>query len=316
MAVVEVEGLRKRYGDTVAVDDVSFAVEQGEIFGILGRNGAGKTTIVECVEGLRRPDAGRIRVLGLDPRRDRARLRQVLGAQLQDGALPEKIRVGEALALFRSFYTDGADPERLLTELGLEGKRDTAYEDLSGGQAQRLAVALALIGKPRVAVLDELTTGLDPQARRHTWELVEQIRDTGVTVLLVTHFMAEAQRLCDRIAIIDAGRLAALDTPGGLIARLDAPRRVRFRTPAPFDHAVLSGLDEVAEVRLEGGEIVVTGDGDLLTAVSSALAGHGIPATETRLEQATLDDAFLALTGRPSPTEETDGAEIRPEEMR
>ncbi|MFC5747428.1 ABC transporter ATP-binding protein [Actinomadura rugatobispora] len=299
MAVIEVDGLRKRYGETLAVDGVSFGVDQGEIFGILGPNGAGKTTIVECVEGVRRPDAGRISVLGLDPWRDRAKLRRVLGAQMQGGALPEKLRVGEALALYRSFYADGADPEGLLADLGLTAKRDTAYEDLSGGQAQRLSIALALIGRPRIAVLDELTTGLDPQARRDTWELVEQIRDTGVTVLLVTHFMAEAQRLCDRVAIVDRGRLVALDTPGGLIAGLDAPRRVRFRAAAPFDHAVLTGLDEVAEVGAERGETVVTGTGDLLHAVSSALVRHGVVATETRLEHATLDDAFLALTGRP-----------------
>ncbi|WUI04325.1 ABC transporter ATP-binding protein [Spirillospora sp. NBC_00431] len=305
MAVVEVEGLRKRYGGTVAVDDVSFTVDQGEIFGILGPNGAGKTTIVECVEGLRRPDGGRISVLGLDPRRDRARLRQVLGAQLQAGALPEKLRVGEAVALFRSFYADGADPERLLADLGLAAKRDTAYENLSGGQAQRLSIALALIGKPRIAVLDELTTGLDPQARRDTWELIEQIRDTGVTVLLVTHFMAEAQRLCDRIAIIDRARLVALDTPGGLIGRLNSPQRVRFRAAGPFDHAALAGLEGVTQVRTEGGETVVTGAGNLLHTVSSALARHGVAATETRLEHATLDDAFLTLTGRTFEDRET-----------
>jgi ABC-2 type transport system ATP-binding protein len=220
MPVIEVEGLRKRYGETVAVDGVSFTVEEGEIFGILGPNGAGKTTIVECVEGLRRPDGGRISVLGLDPRRDRTRLRRVLGAQLQEGALPEKLRVGEAVALYRSFFAEPADTDRLLTELGLDAKRDTAYEDLSGGQAQRLAIVLALIGRPRVAILDELTTGLDPAARRRTWDLVEQIRRTGVTVVLVTHFMAEAERLCDRIAIVDRGRLAALDTPRGLVERL------------------------------------------------------------------------------------------------
>jgi ABC-2 type transport system ATP-binding protein len=305
MAVVEVEGLCKRYGRTVAVDEVSFSVEQGEIFGILGPNGAGKTTIVECVEGVRRPDGGRISVLGLDPWRDRAKLRRVLGAQLQGGALPEKLRVGEALALYRSFYAEGADPERLLADLGLADKRRTAYEDLSGGQAQRLAIALALVGKPRIAVLDELTTGLDPQARRHTWELIEQIRDTGVTVLLVTHFMAEAQRLCDRVAIIDRARLVALDTPGGLIARLPSPQRVRFRAAGPFDHTVLTGLDGVDQVRTERGETVVTGSGDLLHTVSSALARHGVVVAEARLEYATLEDAFLALTGRAFDDRET-----------
>lgn len=298
MAVVEVEELYKRYGETVAVDGVSFTVEEGEIFGLVGPNGAGKTTLVECVEGVRRPDRGRISVLGLDPLRDRARLRQVMGAQMQGGGLPEKLRVGEAVALYRSFYPDGADPARLLDELGLSDKRDTAYDELSGGQAQRLAIALALVGRPRIAVLDELTTGLDPRARRDVWGLVEQIRATGVTVLLVTHFMAEAERLCDRVAVVDRGRLAAVDTPGGLIARVDAPQRVRFRAAVPFDASLLEGLDGVGEVRAERGETVVTGTGDLLLTVSAALARHGVSATETRLESATLEDAFLALTGR------------------
>ncbi|TCP57105.1 ABC-2 type transport system ATP-binding protein [Tamaricihabitans halophyticus] len=298
MAVLEVDGLRKQYDDTVVVDDVSFDVAQGEIFGILGPNGAGKTTTVECLEGLRVPDAGHVRVLGLDPHRERAKLRQVLGVQLQKGMLPEKLRVREALALYRSFYRDGADIDRLLDDLRLTEKRNTAFEDLSGGQAQRLAIALALVGKPRIAILDELTTGLDPRAREDTWELIEQIRATGVTVLLVTHFMAEAQRLCDRIAILDRGKVVALDTPGGLIAAAGAQQRVRFRTSESFDTAVLERLGEVSEVRAERGEMVVFGTGDLLRVVSTELANHGIAATETRVEHATLDDAFLAFTGR------------------
>lgn len=226
MAVIEVEGLRKRYRDTVAVRDIGFSVAEGEIFGIAGLNGAGKTTTVECIEGLRRPSGGRVRVLGLDPWRDRARLRQVVGSQLQDSMLPEKLRVGEALRLFRSFYRDGADPETLLGELGIETKRHTAFEDLSGGQRQRLSIALALIGKPRIVVLDELTTGLDPVARRRTWELIEKIRAGGVTVVLVTHFMDEADRLCDRLAIFHQGSVAALDHPAALRAQLAASRGV------------------------------------------------------------------------------------------
>ncbi|RZQ62508.1 ABC transporter ATP-binding protein [Amycolatopsis suaedae] len=218
MPIIEVNGLRKRYGKTLAVDDVSLTVEEGEIFGIIGRNGAGKTTTVECIEGLRKPDRGSVSVYGLDPVRDRAKVRQLVGAQLQESHLPEKLRVEEALRLHRSFYRDGADIEQLMKQLGLGKKRDTAFENLSGGQAQRLSIALALVGRPRVAVLDELTTGLDPQARRDTWKLIQKVRDSGVTVILVTHFMEEAERLCDRIAVIDSGLVKAVDTPAGLVA--------------------------------------------------------------------------------------------------
>ncbi|MCP2255873.1 ABC-2 type transport system ATP-binding protein [Prauserella aidingensis] len=248
MAVIEVRDIHKRYGETVAVDGVSFDVDAGEIFGVLGRNGAGKTTTVEIIEGLRAPDTGRVRVLGLDPTRDRRALRAVLGVQLQEGTLPDKATAGEMVRLYRSFYADGADPDRLLGELGLDDKRDTVVDELSGGQLQRLSIALALVGKPRVAVLDELTTGLDPRARRDTWELIEQVRRAGVTILLVTHFMDEAQRLCDRIAVFDRGRIAALDTPGGLVARTHG------RRGASLDEAFLAmtgtddegdGLDDV-----------------------------------------------------------------------
>jgi ABC-2 type transport system ATP-binding protein len=195
MAVIEVQELHKRYREQVAVHDVSFVVEEGEIFGILGPNGAGKTTTVECIEGLRSPDGGTISVLGLDPQRDRAELRQVLGIQLQASELPEKLRVGEAVELFASFYPAPADPDELIERWGLGAKRKTAFAKLSGGQKQRLSIILALVGNPRVAILDELTTGLDPQARRDTWSAIEQIRDAGVTVVLVTHFMEEAERL-------------------------------------------------------------------------------------------------------------------------
>ena len=219
MPVIEVDNLHKRYGDTVAVDDVSFTVERGEIFGILGPNGAGKTTTVECVEGLRRPDRGTISVLGLDPQRDGPELRQRLGAQLQATQLPDRIKVGEALELYASFYRRPADWRHLLDLLGLDGKRGTAFKKLSGGQKQRLSIALALVGNPEIAVLDELTTGLDPHARREVWRLIRDIRDRGVTVVLVTHFMEEAERLCDRVAVIDSGRVVVVDTPAGLVAR-------------------------------------------------------------------------------------------------
>ncbi|MEC3974143.1 ABC transporter ATP-binding protein [Amycolatopsis sp. H20-H5] len=298
MAVIEVRDLHKRYGDKVAVEDVSFTVERGEIFGILGPNGAGKTTTVECLEGIRVPDRGTVSVLGLDPQRDKAEVRQRLGVQLQESQLPDKLRVGEALELYSSFYRNPADPEKLLTTLGLADKRDTGYKKLSGGQKQRLSIALALIGSPEVAVLDELTTGLDPQARRDTWDLIETVRDQGVTVLLVTHFMEEAERLCDRIAVIDAGRVVAVDTPHGLVAGVDDEQRVRFRPSGPIDDELLRALPAVRRVERHGGQVIVTGGGNVVAAVTSLLARNHVIAGELRVEQANLDDAFVALTGR------------------
>ncbi|MFB9238921.1 ABC transporter ATP-binding protein [Plantactinospora siamensis] len=299
MSVIEVTDLRKSYGDQVAVRDVSFAVERGEIFGILGPNGAGKTTTVECVGGLRVPDAGAISVLGLDPRRHPGELRQRLGIQLQESQLPDRMRAGEALELYASFYRDPADWRELLDQLGLAGKRDTPYKRLSGGQKQRLSIALALVGNPQVAILDELTTGLDPQARRDTWELIEQVRARGVTIVLVTHFMAEAERLCDRLAVIDAGRVVALDTPAGLVSRVAPEQRIRFRPSAELDDALLDELPEVTSVSRSGGQVLVTGTGNLLHAVTSVLARHQIIAADLRLEQGSLDDAFVGLTGHP-----------------
>ncbi|MBP2320182.1 ABC-2 type transport system ATP-binding protein [Kibdelosporangium banguiense] len=299
MAVIEVANLHKRYGRQVAVDDVSFTVERGEIFGILGPNGAGKTTTVECVEGLRTADSGSISVLGLDPRRDESELRRRVGVQLQKSELPEKMRVGEAMELFASFYPGPADGDKLLDDLGLTGKRGTAFNKLSGGQQQRLAIALALIGNPEIAFLDELTTGLDPQARRDTWELIEGIRNRGVTVVLVTHFMEEAERLCDRLALVDEGRVVAIDTPAGLVARVDGGgQRLRFRPSVPFPDQLLTDLPEVTEVAHTASQVVVTGQGNLLQAVSAALARHDVVALDLRVEQTNLEDAFVALTGR------------------
>jgi ABC-2 type transport system ATP-binding protein len=298
MAIIEVTDLVKRYSDTVAVDRVSFTVDEGEIFGILGPNGAGKTTTVECVEGLRAADSGTIIVDGLDPRRDRDEIRRRVGVQSQESELPERMKVREALDLYSSFYPNPVDWQELMARLGLEGKRDTEFRDLSGGQKQRLSVALALVGNPRVAVLDELTTGLDPQARRDTWSLIEQVRDSGVTVLLVTHFMEEAERLCDRLAVIDAGRLVAIDSPAGLVSRVDGEQRVRFRPSAPLDHALLTELPEVTGVGVHGTQVVVTGKGNLLHAVTSVLARKQIVAAGLRIEQSSLDDAFVELTGR------------------
>ncbi|WP_433720125.1 ABC transporter ATP-binding protein [Actinoplanes sp. CA-051413] len=298
MTVITVDHLQKRYGDTVAVRDVSFIVERGEIFGVLGPNGAGKTTTVESIAGLRTPDAGTITVLDRDPRDPE--LRRLVGVQLQESQLAEKMTAGEALELYAAFYPEPADWRRLADELGLGSKLTTRYGKLSGGQKQRLSIALALIGNPAIAILDELTTGLDPQARRDTWELVESVRDRGVTVLLVTHFMEEAERLCDRVALIDAGAVVALDTPAGLVARVSAEQRIRFRPSVPLDDSVLTGLAEVREVRRYGTQLEVIGEGNVLHAVTAALAAHRIIANDLRVEQASLDDAFVRLTGRAS----------------
>jgi ABC-2 type transport system ATP-binding protein len=300
MPVIEVTHLHKRYRDHVAVHDVSLGVQEGEIFGICGRNGAGKTTTVECIGGLRAPDGGAISVLGMDPVRDRADVRRAVGIQLQASELPDRLRVGEAVELFASFYPDPADPAELIERWGLAAKRKTAFGKLSGGQKQRLSIVLALVGNPRVAILDELTTGLDPQARRDTWASIEQIRDAGVTVVLVTHFMEEAERLCDRIALIDAGRVLTVDTPDGLVAGLPGGQRLRFRPSQDFPDALLTDLAEVHEVHRSGVTVEVTGHGDLLRAVTATLAERRILAADLRLDQPTLDDAFVAMTGRPA----------------
>jgi ABC-2 type transport system ATP-binding protein len=294
--VIEVHHLSKRYRERLAVDDLSFSVERGEIFGILGPNGAGKTTTVEILGGLRSADDGDVSVLGLDPRRDGDQVRLRVGAQLQESQLPEKLKVWEALDLYRSFYPEPAAAGELLDELGLAEVRGTAYGKLSGGQKQRLSIALALIGNPEVAILDELTTGLDPHARRDTWQLIERIRDRGVTVLLVTHFMEEAERLCDRLAVLDRGRLVAIDTPSGLVSRVLAGQRIRFRPSEPLPSGLLDGLPEVSSVSSRGHQVVVTGTGDLLQAVTAVLARHHVVAAELRMDQASLDDAFVALT--------------------
>ncbi len=296
--VVQVDHLRKVYGPTVAVDDVSLSVAEGEIFGVLGPNGAGKTTTVECVIGLRKPDAGLIQVMGLDPSKDREALHQVVGAQLQASALPAKLKVAEIIDLYGSFYPQPADVEELIDALGLADKRNTYYRSLSGGQKQRLSVVLALIGRPTVAVLDEMTTGLDPQARRDTWQLIEGIRDRGVTILLVTHFMEEAERLCDRIAFIDRGRVVALDSPAGLAAQARGGKQVRFVPSGAFDERLLRELPEVAAVDHDGSHVVVAGTGELVNVVILTLAAAGVTALGVELDTSSLEDAFVKLTGR------------------
>jgi ABC-2 type transport system ATP-binding protein len=295
--VVEIAHLRKTYGAFVAVDDISFTVAEGEIFGILGPNGAGKTTTVECAVGLRSPDSGTIRLMGLDPQADRDRVHEIVGVQLQESAFPAKLRVGEILEEFRSFYRQPADLTELIEAFGLADKRRAYYRSLSGGQRQRLSVALALVGGPKIAVLDEMTTGLDPQARRDAWGLIEGIRDRGVTILLVTHFMEEAERLCDRVALIDHGRIVALDSPAGLTARALGGKSVRFLPSAPFDDRLLAELPEVTRVQREGQHVVVTGTGELVNAVILALSAAGLEARDVQLDASSLEDAFVRLTG-------------------
>jgi ABC-2 type transport system ATP-binding protein len=295
---VEISHLRKTYGPLIAVDDVSFSVAEGEIFGILGPNGAGKTTTVECAIGLRSPDSGSIRLLGVDPKADRAQIREITGVQLQSSAFPAKLRVGEIIDMYRSFYRHPADVGELVEALGLDDKRQVYYRSLSGGQQQRLSVVLALVGAPRIAVLDEMTTGLDPQARRDAWEVIERLRDGDTTVLLVTHFMEEAERLCDRVALIDSGRIVALDTPAGLAALAMGAKTVRFLPSAPFDETLLRRLPDVTGIEHDGRHIIVTGTGELATTVIVALHDAGVEAQDVRTDASTLEDAFVRLTGK------------------
>jgi ABC-2 type transport system ATP-binding protein len=294
--VVSVQDLRVRYGSTVAVDGISLSIRRGEIFGILGPNGAGKTTTVECIGGLRTPVEGTISVLGLDAGRDRDELRERVGIQLQSSELPDKLRVGEALELFAAFYSDPADPAELLARLGLSDKRDARFVSLSGGQKQRLSIALALIGSPQLAILDELTTGLDPGARRETWKLIESVRDAGVTVLLVTHFMEEAERLCDRVALLHRGRIHAVDTPAALAASAGTRQQLSFVPSAPLADECLLSLLDVTDVSRHGERLTVSGSGDLVAVVMTELGRRHVVPMQTRIQQSSLDDAFVAMT--------------------
>jgi len=297
MTVIEVAGLHRSYGDQVAVEDVGLEVRAGEIFGLLGPNGAGKTTTVECLQGLRRRDRGQVRVLGLDPERDGDRLRRRIGAQLQSSALPDRLRVGEALWLFARDGGGGAPLDQLGRRWGLERLWRRPFAKLSGGEQQRLFIALALVNRPELVFFDELTTGLDPQARRATWDLVRQVRDDGATVVLVTHFMEEAELLCDRVAIVDQGRVVATGTPSELIGRGDAGQRVSFTWPGA-DAAWLSQLEGVERVTRRADAVEVAGGGPLAVRVAAALAGRGVAPADFRTHHPDLEDVFLALTGR------------------
>ena len=301
-AIVQVEGLRKVYGETVAVDEVSFEVREGEIFGMVGPNGAGKTTIIECLEGLRQPDQGTIRVLGVDPLRDGQTMRERTGMQLQQSNLPDRMRVWEALDLYTTFYPKAADWNELLTQLGLEEKRNAPFTKLSGGQKQRLFIALALLPDPQLVFLDELTTGLDPQARHAIWDLVRDVRARGKTVLLTTHFMEEAERLCDRVAILDHGRIVVLDTPAALIRSLEAEERIAFTINGTLPPGFESALSGEVRVEVQGERVVIHSLNGrrvpLVSEVVNLLAAQGIPFRDLRTEQPNLEDVFLSLTGR------------------
>jgi ABC-2 type transport system ATP-binding protein len=300
--IVKVEGLRKTYGSTLAVDGVSFEVQSGEIFGMVGPNGAGKTTSIECLEGLRKPDAGKVQVLGMDPRRDGQALRQRTGMQLQSSNLPDRMKVWEALDLYASFYPHPVDWKELLAQLGLDEKRNAPFAKLSGGQKQRLFIALALLPDPQLIFLDELTTGLDPQARHTIWDLVRQVQAQGKTVILTTHFMEEAEKLCDRVAILDHGKIVALDTPAALVRSLGTEERVIFTVdsslPTGFEKTLAGGT----RVEIKGRQVSVSDSNErkvpLVSEVVSLLGAQGIPFSDLRTAQPSLEDVFLKLTGR------------------
>jgi ABC-2 type transport system ATP-binding protein len=298
-SVIEVSGIRKTYGSTVAVSDVSFEVAEGEIFGLIGPNGAGKTTTMECVEGVRRPDSGKISILGLDPVRDVYQIQNRIGVQLQQAQLQKRIKVWEAVDLWASLYTKTVDADRLMEQLGLSAKRNALFMTLSGGQKQRLFIALALINDPEVVFLDELTTGLDPQARRAIWELVRGIRDRGKTVFMTTHLMEEAERLCDRVAIIEHGSIIEVGTPADLVRRHCPERTVLLATVDLLAEEKLRTVPMMESVTRRESQFTLEGKGDdFVTDVIQCLSENRIRVTDFRTVLPSLEDVFLKLTGR------------------
>ncbi|CAA9539806.1 MAG: Efflux ABC transporter, ATP-binding protein [uncultured Thermomicrobiales bacterium] len=293
-AVIRVEHLQKRYGDTVAVKDISLEVFKGEIFGVLGPNGAGKTTTVECLQGLREPSGGSIRILGVDPIQQRASLQGRIGSQLQESALPDRIKVWEALNLFASQNNSRTNWRHLMDEWGLSEKANTSFANLSGGQRQRLFVALALVNEPEVVFLDELTQGLDPSARRDAWNSIRSIRERGATVVLVTHYMDEVEALCDRLVVVNAGEAVATGSPQDLIARGASQLRVRFTTDA-LDISWLEDVNHVDRIARDGDRVEVQGSGPVLALVASALVAHGIVPSDLRMLQPSLEDIYFDL---------------------
>ena len=297
--VIQVLKVRKAYGQTVAVDEVSFEVDDGEIFGLIGPNGAGKTTTMECIEGLRRPDQGTISVLDLNPIRDVYKLQNRIGVQLQQAQLQKRIKVWEAVDLWASLYQKkGTDGEHLLAQLGLSDKRDAWFMNLSGGQKQRLFIALALINDPEVVFLDELTTGLDPQSRRAIWELVRLRDEERVTVLVTTHLMEEAERLCDRVAIIEHGRIIDIGTPESLVNRHCPERTVVLATENHVAGECFRAIPGVEAVVCSGSQFTIRGRGDdLVTEVIHCLSENQIRVTDFRTVLPNLEDVFIKLTG-------------------
>jgi ABC-2 type transport system ATP-binding protein len=297
--IIEVNEITKQYGSVQAVDGVTFHVEEGEIFGIVGPNGAGKTTTIECIEGIRRPDSGSVGLLGYVPWKDRLEVAERIGIQLQESALPLRIRVRESLDLFGALYEEHEDSQVLLDRLELADKAKAMFGKLSGGQKQRLFIALALVNRPQVVFFDELTTGLDPHARRSMWDLVRQIRDQGATVFLTTHFMEEAERLCDRVLIMDEGRIVALDTPEALIRSLGVERRLVFNVAEDWDSQSLVELPQVDRVEQIGERVVVYGSGErFVSSVVHGLETSDVDFRDLRTQDPTLEDVFLSMTGR------------------
>jgi ABC-2 type transport system ATP-binding protein len=294
--VIQVDNLRKTYRALVAVDGVSFNVSPGEIFGLLGPNGAGKTTIVECLQGLRRPTSGSIKVLGLDPTRNTGALRRRIGSQLQDSELPQRIKVWEALDLFSTITTGKTNWKKLLQQWDLSEKANASFSSLSGGQRQRLFIALALVNQPEVVFLDEMTTGLDPVARHVAWDLIKEIRAGGTTVVLVTHFMDEAEELCDRLAIVDKGKIVALDSPAGLTRKSASSVRTSFICDG-CDISWLKDISEVKTVTRKGTKVEVEGTGTVASHVVAALVNRGIVPVDLRIKHPSLEDVFLTITG-------------------
>jgi ABC-2 type transport system ATP-binding protein len=295
---IHVEHMKKSYGSIVAVKDVSLEVEHGEIFGLIGRNGAGKTTTVECLQGLRPYDSGLVRVLGFDPQAESKELRSRVGSQLQDSALPDRIKVWEALDFFSALALRAGDWRQLMVDWGIFEKRNDTFASLSGGQRQRLFVALALVSDPDIVFLDEMSQGLDPAGRRVAWDLIRTLRANGKTVLLVTHFMDEAETLCDRVAVIERGTVVAVDTPHGLIAAHGGSTSISFSAVCD-DIAWLEQVPNVTSVQRNKDEVVVIGNGTVLLHAAAALLERGLEPADLRVEQPTLEDVFLRLTGGP-----------------
>jgi ABC-2 type transport system ATP-binding protein len=294
--IIDIEGLTKHYGDTAVLDDVSFCVDEGELFGLLGTNGAGKTTTVEIAQGLRRADRGSVRVFRLDPQREGDRVRRLIGSQLQSAGLPARLRVGEALSFFAALHPAPRPVAELIDEWQLGGLVRRHVESLSGGERQRLFVALALVGRPRLVVLDELTQNLDPVGRRHTWEVVRRVRDAGTTVVLVTHDVEEAERLCDRIVVLHRGRVVADGTPAAVAAGPRASSTVTFTDP-DIDARVFEALPGVRSVARQGAEVAVVGSGPLLAHVGAHLVALGRPAVDLAVRRRSLEERFVRLTG-------------------